>query len=89
MNTSDDKPVLVDAFNRTTESDYGKAEKRYYDEGSNVIIDVEDEELNAAATEAVFGDRKTRLEEPSAEMMASDPDEVFPEEGDAYEADQR
>lgn len=89
VNTSDDKPVLVDAFNRTTESDYGKTEKRYYDESSDVVIDVEDEELNAAATEAVFGEQKAHPEEPSAEMMASDPDEVFPEGCDAYEAEQR
>ena len=52
INTSNDQPILAEAFNRTTENEYER--DRSY--AGIDVVDVEDEEINTAAEVAIFGD---------------------------------
>ena len=103
INTSDDSPVLVDAFNRTTESEYNREERTYYDAEADVIVDVEDKELTSQAASAIFGEpeaepptnvaeepEETQLtEEEKAEIEAMEAAEALREEGERNAVDQR
>lgn len=65
INTSDDSPLLTEAFNRTSESDYRGEENRYYDPASDVVIDVADEDIKTEASRALFGDcGRTPFDDP-------------------------
>lgn len=65
INTSDDEPVLVDAFNRTTESEHQREDRTYYDADADVIVDVEDKDLTDQAASAIFGDPAPQQDAPA------------------------
>lgn len=91
INTSDDSPLLTEAFNRTSESDYRREENRYYDPASDVVIDVADEDIKTEASKALFGGcDRTPFDDPkemekSAAAAAGDAAEA-PEENEETEA---
>lgn len=100
INTSDDSPVLVDSFNRTTESEYQREDRTYYDAEADVIVDVEDKDLTSQAASAVFGepaeapsgnemDANRLTEEEKAEIEEMEAAEAAREAGEMDAVDQR
>lgn len=96
INTSNDSPILTEAFNRTTESDYRKEDQKYYDAAADVIIDVADEDITSEATEEVFGnvistpfDDPEEMEKKAVEGSATLDEEDTGEAGEINGTDQR
>lgn len=95
INTSDDSPVLTEAFNRTTETDYRSEDRTYYDTASDVIVDVADEDITSQAAEAVFGKvEATPFDDPDEMEQQAAEAEIIAEQqeleaGDIDDLDQR
>lgn len=73
VNTSNDNPILVDAFNRTTAAEYERSK-------SEVVIDVEDVEVVNDANDFIFGTGQAAEAEESSEasedVAALTPEEI-------------
>ncbi len=82
INTSDDSPVLVEAFNRSSEREYDYNNRLR--EADAEVIDVADEQLTSSAEAAIFG-RSNDQSEPVQEEK-SEPDSKQPEEKAKIEA---
>ena len=89
INTSDDSPVLTEAFNRTTESDYRNEERKYYDMTNDVVVDVDDEDITSHAAETVFGNvTETPFDSPD-EMVQHAAEAEMAAEKQSFEAGDR
>lgn len=86
INSSSDNPVLVEAFNRTSESDISREQKQYYDSGADVIIDVEEQKTTQQTAAAIFGDAESKddnslTDEEKAAIEASEAAEAGEQNG--------
>lgn len=78
INTSDDSPVLVEAFNRSSEREY-EYTNRIHDADADVI-DVADEELTTSAEAAIFGQPDEVQPEKEEPVESKEETDTAPEE---------
>lgn len=87
INSANDEPVLVEAFNRTSESDMSRERpKNYYDADADVIIDVEEQQTTQQAAAAVFGGNNEPQNNPENANALTDEEKAEIEALEAAEA---
>lgn len=78
INTSNDNPILTAAYNRTTESDYDKADRQKY--SGETVIDVVDAEVVDNAAGAIFGAKAEPKTEAEAEEKSDVKEDILTDE---------